>query len=61
MFTGKLQTSEYVDVISCSSAYIRTSKKTTLQVDGEVIGKTREIKIEILKKALKVLVPAEAV
>lgn len=61
MFTGKLQTSEYVDVISCSSAYIRASKKTTLQIDGEVIGKTREIKIEILKNALKVLVPADSV
>jgi diacylglycerol kinase (ATP) len=57
MFIGSLKNSEYVEVISCTSAYIRTSKKTTLQVDGEVIGKTREIRIEILKQALNMIVP----
>jgi YegS/Rv2252/BmrU family lipid kinase len=60
MFIGNLKNSEYVEVISCKSAYIRSSKKTTLQIDGEIIGKTREIRIEILKQALKVLVPPEA-
>ena len=60
MFTGKLQTSEYVEVISCNSAFIRSSKKTILQIDGEVIGRTREITIRILKKALNVIVPNDA-
>lgn len=57
MFTGNLKTSEYVEVISCRNALIRTDKKTTLQVDGEVIGKTREIQIQIINQALNVLVP----
>lgn len=57
MFMGTLQTSEYVEVIRCSTAEIRSSKKTTLQVDGEVIGKVNEINISLLPQALSVLVP----
>ncbi len=57
IFTGTLQTSEFVEVISCSEALIWSPKKTTLNIDGEIIGKIREIKIEILPGALKVLVP----
>nr|WP_255534777.1 hypothetical protein [Pedobacter sp. SYSU D00535] len=59
MFRGTLESSEYVDVISCSNALIRTSKRTTLQVDGEIIGKVKEIKVEILHKALTLIVPEE--
>ncbi len=58
MFRNKLQTSVYFEVISCKKAYIKSSKKTTLQVDGEIIGKVREIDISIMKHALQVLVPA---
>lgn len=57
MFMSKLQTSEYVEVISCKEATIRSSKKTTLQIDGEVIGKFQEIDIKILPGALSVIVP----
>ena len=57
MFTGKLNTSEYVEVISCEKARIRTAKSTTLQIDGEVIGRVREIVISIAPKQLKVIVP----
>ncbi len=59
MFRGTLQTSEYAEVISCNTALIRASKRTVLQVDGEVIGKTREIKIHILPGALTLLVPPD--
>jgi diacylglycerol kinase family enzyme len=58
MFLGTLQTSEFVEVISCSDALVKTSKRTTLQVDGEVIGKVKEIQISVLPGALTVLVPA---
>lgn len=57
MFTGKLNTSEYVEVISCKRAKMRTSKSTTLQIDGEVIGKVREIEIDILPQSLLMIVP----
>ncbi|MGV8880175.1 MAG: diacylglycerol/lipid kinase family protein [Sphingobacteriaceae bacterium] len=57
MFSGTLQTSEYVEVVRCHEATVRCKKPTTLQVDGEVIGKVKEIRINILPKALKVIVP----
>lgn len=57
MFTGSLKSSEYVEVITCRTAQIRAARRTTLQLDGEVIGKTREIKVEIIKKGINVLVP----
>lgn len=57
LLRGTLISSEYVEVISCRQAVVSSSKKTTLQVDGEIIGRMREIKIEILPQALTVLVP----
>lgn len=60
MFTNKLQTSEYVEVIRCHKAKIISSRKTTLQIDGEVIGKVKEINVEVMHKALNVIVSKEA-
>ncbi|MBC8054624.1 MAG: NAD(+)/NADH kinase [Sphingobacteriaceae bacterium] len=57
MFIGRLQTSEFVEVFSCRKAVVQTSKKTTLQVDGEIIGKTKEITVEILPQALIIITP----
>ncbi|MEJ7693608.1 MAG: hypothetical protein WKF69_11375, partial [Daejeonella sp.] len=51
--------SDYVQIISCSEATVTASRKTTLQVDGEVIGKVKEIKLSVMPKALSVLVPKE--
>lgn len=59
MFTNKLQTSEYVEVHSCSKLQIRSSKKTTLQVDGEICGRVNEIRAEIIPSCLTMIVPAE--
>lgn len=59
MFVGTLQTSEFVEVISCKKALVKTSASTTLQIDGEVIGRTKEIVVEILPAALSVITPAE--
>lgn len=59
MFLGSLDTSDYVEIVSCKTAKILTSKKTTLQIDGEVIGKVKEINLKILPGALRVLIPAE--
>ena len=60
MFRHTLHTSDYVEVISCNRADVRCSRKTTLQVDGEVIGKVKEFHIEMMHKALKVIVPANS-
>lgn len=60
MFTHTLHTSDYVEVIPCSAARILCSKKTTLQIDGEVIGKVREFNIEMMHHALNVMVPSIA-
>ncbi len=57
MFLGKLHTSDYVEIIKCSTATVISSRKTTLQVDGEVIGKVKEINLRVMEKALTVLVP----
>lgn len=59
MFRGTLKSSQYVEVISCSKAFIKSSKKTTLQIDGEVVGKVREIHIAVEPRALCVIVPEE--
>ncbi|NEU07244.1 diacylglycerol kinase [Flavihumibacter sp. R14] len=60
MFRNKLHTSDYVEVISCNTADVRCNRRTTLQVDGEVIGKVKEFHIEMMHKSLKVLVPTKS-
>ncbi len=57
MFRNILHTSDYAEVISCIRAHISVNKKTTLQIDGEIIGRAKEIRVEMLHKAIKVLVP----
>jgi diacylglycerol kinase (ATP) len=59
MFFNKLHTSDYVEVIHTREAHVRCSRKTTLQIDGEVIGKVKEFNIRMLHNALNVLVPNE--
>lgn len=58
MFRGTLQTSEYFEVISCTEARIKHKKGVILQVDGEVIGKVKQIGISIQPSVLKLLLPA---
>lgn len=59
MFIGRLHTSDYVEIISCEKASVVSNRKTTLQIDGEVIGKVRDINLSIMPKALNVIVPAD--
>ncbi len=56
MFTNKLRYSEYFEVIKCKKADIKCSRKTTLQIDGEIVGKTKTINLEILPHTLKVII-----
>ena len=57
MFVNRLHTSDYVEIISCHKALIISNKRTTLQIDGEVIGKIKEINLETMPKSLIVLTP----
>lgn len=57
MFTRRLHTSDYVEIISCTKALVISNKKTTLQIDGEIIGKVKEIRLESLPKSLWVMIP----
>ena len=57
MFMNKLHTSDYVEIISCDKALVLSSRKTTLQIDGEVLGKVKKIAIECMPKALLVIIP----
>jgi YegS/Rv2252/BmrU family lipid kinase len=57
MFTRSLHTSDYVEIISCTKALVLSNRKTTLQIDGEIIGKVKEIRLECLPKSLWVIVP----
>lgn len=58
MFRGTLQTSEYFEVIACTEAQVKHKKGVMLQVDGEVIGKVKQIDISIQPNVLKLLLPA---
>lgn len=56
MFRNRLNYSKFFEVIKCKKANIVFSRKTTLQIDGEIIGKVKDIDLEIMPKALKVLI-----
>jgi diacylglycerol kinase (ATP) len=56
-FTGRINDSKYINIVSCSEAVVRCRKRITLQVDGEVIGKTKEVRIQALPAALLVIAP----
>ena len=58
MFRNKLKTSKYFEVIKCTKAKVVSKRKTLLQVDGEVMGKLKEIDLICLPKVLKVIVSA---
>jgi diacylglycerol kinase (ATP) len=42
-------------IISCRKARIRLPRPMTVQLDGEIIGKHKEIKIEIIPRAVRVV------
>jgi diacylglycerol kinase family enzyme len=47
----------FSDVISCRSAEISIDQKADLQIDGEYIGQTDFLKVEVIPGAIKLLVP----
>jgi diacylglycerol kinase (ATP) len=56
MFRNTLKYSEYFEVLKCKKAVVKCTRKTTLQIDGEIVGKTQNIFLEILPQTLKVII-----
>ena len=55
MFRKTLVYSSYFEVIKCKNAVVKCNKSTTLQNDGEIMGKVKEIRLKILPKSLWVM------
>lgn len=49
-----------VELFQASSAVITTSKKTHFQIDGEYLGRVTNVKAEIIKAQLKLILPCES-
>lgn len=47
----------FSDVISCTQAEVMINQKAPFQIDGEYMGETEHLKIEILPAVVKLLIP----
>jgi YegS/Rv2252/BmrU family lipid kinase len=56
-FTGSFHNEPNINTYKCASAKIKVFPQQELQVDGELLGKTNEVKPQIIKHAIKVIVP----
>lgn len=56
-FFGDINNSEFVDIYPAQTAKIMCHEKELLQVDGELKGEVEEIKLEINKGAIQLIVP----
>ncbi|MBT34471.1 MAG: diacylglycerol kinase [Thalassobius sp.] len=59
-FTGALYKTRFAKIIQCKEAKIKLkrNRKMLVQVDGEIIGEQNSVKIEIVPKSLRIVVPA---
>lgn len=57
LLTKKIKFSPHCIIIPCTQASIRCEKKKTLQYDGEIAGKVREVQFSITHKNLRILLP----
>lgn len=53
----KIKFSPYCIILSCTRAKVRCAKKRTLQYDGEVSRKLREVNFSIQPKNLRIIIP----
>lgn len=59
LFRGTIKASRYVKIFSCRKIRVFNKFRDAVQVDGEVIGEPEVVDAEILKDALKVIVPVK--
>lgn len=58
LLTRRIKFSPYFTIISCTKAHIKCEKRKTLQYDGEIAEKIREVNFKIKPGALRMIVPA---
>jgi len=58
-FSGHLNSSKHVDIISTTETVVSLSRPQALQVDGEVIGEVMKVEARLHAKKLPLLVPKE--
>ena len=56
-FTGNFHNQPNIETYECSKVKILVHPRQELQVDGELLGKSEEVRAEIMKHVLKVIVP----
>jgi len=56
-FLGNLENSPYVDIIKTTEAVIKTDSPQYFQTDGQILDRTSEVSISIIKKAVTIIVP----
>ena len=54
-FSGHLHHMEYINVFKASKAYISLDKHQDFQIDGEIIGRIKNLKLEIIPQAVNVI------
>lgn len=59
MFRGTLKASTYFEVVKCTQATVFCKRKNLLQIDGEIKGFVKTIKLTCLQKALNVIIPSD--
>lgn len=60
MFRNRLKYSEFFETIHCKEALVKCKRRTTLQIDGEIYGKVKEIKLKSLNKVLNIIIPQKS-
>ena len=61
IFLRKFQDSLKTEIFQTDSFIMRSRRKVHFQVDGEYLGKVKEVKATIIRDALEVIVPKEAI
>ncbi|UII33898.1 diacylglycerol kinase family lipid kinase [Fulvivirga ulvae] len=56
-FTGRMKQSPYVKIFSTTNIVVRSKKKVPLQVDGEVMGDFKQVKVTLEDVPLPIIVP----
>lgn len=56
-FLGNLENSPYVDIIKTTEVVIKTDSPQYFQTDGQILDRTSEVSISIIKKAVTIIVP----
>lgn len=56
-FSGKIHESIYSETIRCQEAEVYLKRKKLLQIDGELSGRSSQVKVSIVRNGLSILTP----